>query len=247
MTRPAAEVDEALALFAAGRNPSEIARLLGLNRSTVRDWIARPPAGRGTRHRPCPRCDGASLDGATYCYLLGLYLGDGCITAQPKGVWRLRIFQTARYVDHIAECVAAMAAVLPNNVLVLPKGGCVEIGSSSKHWPCLFPQHGPGRKHERVIVLEPWQAELADGAPKPLVRGLIQSDGCRDVNFTTKAGRRYEYPRYSFKNRSADILEIFTRTCDALGVHWTRANATTISIARRADVAFVDTFVGPKS
>jgi hypothetical protein len=25
-----------------------------------------------------------------------------------------------------------------------------------------FPQHGPGRKHERPIVLEPWQLEIVD-------------------------------------------------------------------------------------
>ena len=29
--------------------------------------------------------------------------------------------------------------------------------STSKHWPCLFPQHGPGRKHTRKIELEQWQ------------------------------------------------------------------------------------------
>jgi hypothetical protein len=37
------------------------------------------------------------------------------------------------------------------------KIGCHDIKSTSKHWPCLFPQHGPGRKHERKIELEAWQ------------------------------------------------------------------------------------------
>ena len=32
-----------------------------------------------------------------------------------------------------------------------------EVYSFSKHWPCLFPQHEPGRKHERKIELMPWQ------------------------------------------------------------------------------------------
>ena len=31
-----------------------------------------------------------------------------------------------------------------------------------QHWPCLFPQHGPGRKHERPIVLEHWQRVIVD-------------------------------------------------------------------------------------
>jgi len=24
-----------------------------------------------------------------------------------------------------------------------------------KHWPCLLPQHGPGRKHERALGMQP--------------------------------------------------------------------------------------------
>lgn len=180
-------------------------------------------------------------------YLLGLYLGDGCISKQAKGVWRLRIFQTTRYVDHIKECCIAMHAVLPNNVLAQPRQGCVEIGSSSKHWPCLFPQHGPGRKHERPIVLVPWQQALVDQYPKLMLRGLIQSDGCRDNNFAITRGKRYDYVRYTFSNASDDIRGIFTGACDRLDVHWTQPSARVISIARRADVAFLDTFIGPKS
>lgn len=248
MTHPAEVVAEVRKLAEAGENASSIARLTGVPRSTLRQWIGlgRPASPRWVS---CPRCNtDAELDQAAYVYLLGLYLGDGCISKQRKGVWRLRIFQTAKYVEHIEECAIAMHAVLPNNVLVQPKQGCVEIGSSSsKHWPCLFPQHGPGRKHERPIVLARWQQDLTRNYPRLLLRGLIQSDGCRDLNFATKGGRRYEYWRYSFKNTSDDIRRIFTDTCDDLSVHWTQANRLTISIARRADVAFLDTFVGPKS
>ena len=50
----------------------------------------------------------------------------------------------------------------------------------------------------------------------------------------------------SFKNLSTDILGIFTASCDRLGVRWTRASVKNISIARREDVAFLDTFIGPK-
>lgn len=233
-------------LAEAGEGASSIARRTGVPRSTLRQWVGlgRPATPRRTS---CPRCDAtAELDPAAYVYLLGLYLGDGCISRQPKGVWRLRIVQTSTYVAHIEECSIAMHAVLPNNVRVQPRAGCVEIGSSSKHWPCLFPQHGPGPKHRRPIVLADWQRELTEQHPRLLLRGLIQSDGCRDLNGTTKGGRRYEYWRYSFKNSSEDIRRIFTDECDALGIHWTEANRVTISIARRADVALLDTFVGPK-
>ncbi len=43
----------------------------------------------------------------------------------------------------------------------------VVVQSSWKHWPCLFPQHGPGRKHEWLIALEDWQAEVIQAFPSP--------------------------------------------------------------------------------
>lgn len=244
MTHSPVDVQRVQALAAAGRNASEIARETGISRSTLRTWIGRAPRSTPTS---CPRCnEAAELDDAAYVYLLGLYLGDGCISKQPKDVWRLRIFQTARYVQHIEECAVAMHAVLPNNVLVQQKQGCVEIGSSSKHWPCLFPQHGPGRKHLRRIHLAPWQQWHVDRYPQLLLRGLVQSDGCRHQNVVHRRGRSYSYTRYEFSNASDDVRRIFTDACDQLGVHWTRMNERKISIARRPDVAFLDTFIGPK-
>ena len=62
--------------------------------------------------------------------------------------------------------------------------GCLNTTVGWKHWPCLFPQHGPGRKHERSIVLEPWQRAIVDAHPGPLLRGLFHSDGFRVTNWT---------------------------------------------------------------
>ncbi len=73
-------------------------------------------------------------------------------------------------------------------------------------WPSLFPQHGPGKKHERAIVLEPRQRVVVDAHPWEFVRGLVHSDGCRITDWTTRmvAGqrKRYEYPRYLFTNNA---------------------------------------------
>jgi len=120
----------------------------------------------------------------------------------------------------------------------------------SKHWPCLFPQHGPGRKHERHIALEPWQQEIVTKYPGNFVRGLFHSDGYRGANRVRRpvggSEHWYEYPRYLFDNRSTDILGLCGEALDRLGVAWRFSKPTTISVARRDAVARLDEFVGPK-
>lgn len=113
--------------------------------------------------------------------------------------------------------------------------------SYSKSWPCLFPQHGKGKKHERPIALTDWQRRLVAKWPKFLLRGLIHSDGCRFTN----TGRKWRYARYAFDNRSADIRGIFCDACDQLGLRWT-VSRTTVYVSRMADVDRMDEFIGPK-
>ncbi len=148
-----------------------------------------------------------------------------------------------------------MRMILPDNgVHRLQRIGCQNIKVYSKHLTCLFPQHGPGKKHERRIALEPWQQAIVDAHPWEFIRGLIHSDGCRITNWTTRmvAGerKRYEYPRYFFTNVSDDIRRLYTDTLDKLGVEWTHCtrngNPYNISVAKKASVALLDTHVGPK-
>ncbi|EST34021.1 hypothetical protein N566_19070 [Streptomycetaceae bacterium MP113-05] len=130
----------------------------------------------------------------------------------------------------------------------------MSVGAYSNHWPCLFPQHGPGKKHDRHIALEAWQEEIVDAHPWELIRGLIHSDGCRITNWTTRmvAGKkkRFEYPRYFFTNKSDDIRGIFTDTLRRVGVEWTVLarghDPFNVSIARKASVALMEAHVGPK-
>jgi Homeodomain-like domain len=240
------EVDLVLALAGQGLNDCEIARRTGIPRSTVRQWRAgQTPNFERTAPR-CAVCAGrpSTLPQPAYTYLLGLYLGDGCLAAYPRGVYKLRISCAERYPELIRYCADAMTEVLPNKVGFVRQGTerCIEVNSHSKHWPCLFPQHGPGRKHERKIELTAWQQDLVDVDPRPLLRGLIHSDGCRVLNWVNGT----PYPRYHFSNVSADIKGIFGRACDALGIEWRPHNQRSLSVARRGSVALLDRFVGLK-
>ena len=140
------------------------------------------------------------------------------------------------------ECALTIAEILPNKVSLVKRIGCFEVNSYSKHWLCMFPQHGSGRKHERPIVLADWQRSIVDGYPAPFVRGLLHSDGCRILNWVNNT----PYPRYHFTNASDDIRTMFGRACDRLGVEWRPNNARNLSVARRNSVQVLDEFVGPK-
>ncbi len=142
-----------------------------------------------------------------------------------------------------------MAVVMPPSkasVFQRPTDETDEVLSYSRAWPCLFPQHGPGKKHLREIKLIDWQQEIVRADPRPLLRGLIHSDGSRHINTIKHPKRTYQYPRYEFTNLSTDIKRIFCDACDALGVQWRVMNAKSISIARAASVEVLDSFVGAK-
>ncbi|WP_433185429.1 transcriptional regulator [Actinoallomurus sp. CA-150999] len=250
--------NRALELLAQGLTVAEVSRRTQISRWAIRDWQLRADQGMPVAPaRSCPRCGSQPTSLAPedkYAYLLGLYLGDGCISPvgdPAKRIWSLRIFCADKYPGLQTECADAIRAIRPDNkVRFLPLGGCTEINSHSKHWPCMFPQHGPGKKHTRKITLDGWQQELVERFTKPFVRGLIHSDGSRSTNrvrHATETGDRwYEYPRYFFTNESADITQLFTDALDRLGIAWRHSNRNNISVARRDAVARLDGFVGPK-
>lgn len=244
-----------------GVRNTEVARCLGIPAGTVGAWKHEDRRRSGTlpgKHRArCPRCDPerAPLDERAYSYLLGLYLGDGCISdgtaMRRKRVYFLTIACADAWPGLMDECEAAIHAVMPDNrVQLVQKPGMHEVKAYSKHWPCLFPQHGPGRKHERRIVLQPWQQLIVDTFPREFVRGLIHSDGCRVLNCAVRKRNglttRYFYSRYHFTNESPDIRDLFADTLDKLRVEWRYNRYNCISIARRESVKRLDSFVGPK-
>lgn len=252
--------NHALDLLTQGLSLSEVSKRTTISRWALRDWRRRidqdEPLYSSPRHA-CPRCEtppAVPSPADKYAYLLGLYLSDGCVSpvGDPlKQVWALRIFCADAYPDLKGECAEAIRAVRPDNkIRFLQLVGCTEINSHSRHWRCMFPQHGTGKKHARKIALESWQQEIVNEFAEEFVRGLIHSDGSRSTNrvrHTLKNGDRwYEYSRYFFTNESTDIMRLFTDSLDLLGIAWKQSNRNNISVARREAVARLDEFVGPK-
>jgi hypothetical protein len=183
-----------------------------------------------------------------------MYLGDGCLGYAQRGGPHISITLGTEYPGIIDECVELLQRLISGlkvHVWRDPKAARVNVRATYAYWTDVLPQHGPGRKHNRPIVLREWQRILLDRAPQQFLRGLVHSDGCRTTNtFQTRlpSGRvaTYSYQRYFFSNESSDIRSIFCEYCDRLGVRWTQSNRRNISIAHRHSVAKLDEFVGPK-
>jgi hypothetical protein len=195
---------KAIALMERGVSLRSISMSTGVNRATLRDWREHPE--KALNRARCPRCaDRPCLPEphADYAYLLGLYLGDGCISragARDKEVWKQRIMCADAWPGLIGECERAMQSIRPSNkVSTQQKVGCTEVICCSRHWPGLFPQHGPGMKHMRKIELEPWQRTIVTRNPGHFARGLFHSDGYRGISrvrtHLADGDRWYEYPR----------------------------------------------------
>lgn len=241
---------QARRMLTAGHSINAVARATGVPRSTVGYWRRRGDSRRGV-HDPSP--DWRPPSPASYCYLLGLYLGDGTISRSGDRSFTLRLYLDAAYPAIVEGAAHATSAVMPSATTRLYDyvQGTMIVHATHPDWGVAFPQHGPGKKHLRPIVLAGWQRDLCARHPRELLRGLIHSDGSRCLNrFSTRlpSGRvaTYEYPRYFFTNYSADIRAIFCHHCDLLGIRWTQSSFKDISVAHRKSVALLDAFVGPK-
>jgi len=149
-------------LLSQGLMDREVAAISGVSQTTVGRWRRSwPPIA--IRWRPAHE--------SSYAYLLGLYLGDGCVS-ELRGGATLRITLDLRYPGIIEECWAAMVLAMPKHrPAIVARTGCqaAEVQACGKLWLHASPQHGTGRKHERPITLEPWQvSNLSDD-----IRGLF--------------------------------------------------------------------------
>jgi hypothetical protein len=240
---------QALERHADGVPFSEICQQLQLSRNTVAYWLyRRRERAADVRDEHCPFCDRPPRgvdDPPAYAYLLGQYLGDGHLLTTGR-VPLLTVACDLRYPGLIHEVTTAMQSCGAKTVGYREQTGCIRVRSFWKHWPCLIPQHGPGKKHDRPIKLQAWQQNVIAKCPERFLRGLFHSDGSRFINRIDRAGRTYAYVRYMFVNESGDIMRLCQQSLDRLGINWRMARRDSLSVARRDSVAELDRHVGPK-
>jgi len=206
------------------------------------------PAARARGCAPCAHQ--SPLPARGYAALFGYYLGDGSVsTFRGRGTLRISCDRTyPRIIDDVSDLIRAVRP--EGQVFHVRAPGAIVVQSNWKHWTCLFPQHGPGRKHERTLGMAPWQREIWEAYPASFLRGLFHSDGCRAKNWTRRrvAGemKRYDYPRWQFTNHSAEIRGWCCEALDLVDIAWRQSNWKTISVSTRADVAQLDELIGPK-
>ena len=252
--------EKVLKLFhAENYSKKKISKKLSLPRSSVRDIIGRYPQWKNIEKRYGQKLEkytrGKELllllkEGKNqelnkaYAYILASYLGDGCIS-RVRRTFKLRIFYDCKYPLLKDYCIKTLQILFPNNKVnfLTTASNCFEIFSYSKTWPELLPQHGPGKKHLRKIELKTWQLELVNSFPIEFIKGLFHSDGCYSSNVVN--GK--DYPRYTFSNRSQDILEFFENYISKLELNWTFANQHNRSVAKRKDVAYLMSCLGTKT
>ena len=256
-------------LLATGLSKYQVATQMGIEWKQVDYWdknkarVAELVYARDLKSR-VERHTGSSPVSCTseqsYAYVLGLYLGDGCIVNTHRdGVQDLRIFQDVKYPDLAAEHIAALSLLYPTNkATILPTSRNISVVHvySSLH-SLYFPQQGAGLKHNRNVALLPWQQDIVTRYPAALLRGLIQPDGCR---YNHRVGKQ-TYVKYNFTNCSADIINIAQNVSLLLGLaptihsrpsvsskgELTGATKHTITYNKREDVKILETIIGPKS
>ena len=243
-------VARALELWRAGKPTATIARELSLARSTVRYWLLDGAGVAQSAEAIALKAIKWGFESPhqhqarAYAYLLGAYLGDGCIARLPR-THTLRVYLNRKQTAVIADVTVAIETILPTahvwtyerSASLVTEVGCYFVG-----WPSVFPQHGRGRKHMRSIVLEPWQHAPVAAHPGDFIRGLIDTDGCRHRRIVNEK----DYPAYTFSNRSDDIHGLLHWACSLVGIHPRRATQMSTSIARRPDVARMDAIMGDR-
>ena len=245
MTRPIEEVRRALELHAEGVPTAEVARRTAIPRSTIRYWLDRSlPYERRVSGscQPCPFIE--RMPTGPDAYLLGLYLGDGCLS---ESVAACSAFASRWTRDTPASSTSAVglwpfrsrtkwagcSARDASRFTRTPSTGSVSFRSTASA-PSIC---GPSCLHSG-----------SSRSPLTAIRTCFFEDSCSSDGWrgTNRVPGGYEYPRYMFSNRSADIRQLFQAGCQRMAINCRPTGKWQVAVSRRKDVARMDVFIGTK-
>lgn len=246
---------ELIELYKAGNKLTEISAKLNTSYATVKRYVAKIKTNTLVPANIFPE---TIEQKKAYAYILGQYLGDGCISKR-KRTFALNIYSFQGHKNLIKEIAEKLKTILPNNKLYeitkYYKGNpsCTISTISNNNMTMLFPQHGRGTKHTRSIILEQWQKDIVNEFPKECLRGLYHSDGSRYVRGTYKDKK---YISYNFVNLSKDIIKLYCDIMDQLQIGYKISSRSedyltgiknTVFTHKKKDVDYMDSFLGPKT
>lgn len=224
---------ECIKLLNEGMKISEIAKVTGINRSSISNWKQRQ--GRVGRKEPTI----SICDNRIYSFLLGMYLGDGHIF-QLERTQRFTITNDKKYETLNNLIIECGKILFESNPYVFDResrnrGKSLDIIFHKTTMSLFFPQHGRGKKHSRDIKLEQWQLDIIDHVQ--LLKGLMFSDGSSYVD------NQSNILKYNFSNKSDDIHSICRRCLDILNIEYhiqikKNANYTMIHKKSESDKLF---------
>ena len=154
----------AIELLGEGLSLNAVSKEIGVSRSAIREWRDRgiPPKQRGANCFLCTADAEAELDGGAYAALFGFYLGDGCVS-RMRATYSLRVFCDRAHPGIVADVSRLVGLVhYGAGICHVAAPGMTVVQNCWNHWPCLFPQHGPGRKHERQLGMTEWQWAIVE-------------------------------------------------------------------------------------
>ena len=221
----AQDKENVLKLWENGKNQLEISRITGVSRGALREWIK--PTYKHLTDKPrnsyVPITDFEAYFNTeekrkAYSYILAVYLCDGCISYYKTfRAPSIRLYNDSKYVKNNNCRAEELQKILPDNSVNIHKhsvSNCVIISAYSRKLSDLFPQHGSKMKHTRKLIFTNWQLKIIQEFPKEFIKGCIESDGCIYVQTVNNK----QYKRYSFSNKSQDIIDLFLYSLSLVGI-----------------------------
>jgi hypothetical protein len=217
-------IEEVLKNYEENKNISEIGRIYSIPRSTILYWLKSGTIDNFNLKQELDKktidsiYEHISLNKKDYNFILGLYLGDGCITENGRNgsSYKLRIAQDINYPKSINLIKDKISKFFGKDAKLIECKGCYHITIYDKYLPFYFPQHDKGFKHNRNVKLNDFQIENIEYSE--LLSGLWMSDGSR---YFAKHGK-YNYERYNFTNKSLDIINLFEECLNKFEIRYSK-------------------------